>query len=66
MNKLQIMLRLANAYHTLPAEDDNINYSAKQFIDDRFNYFRRSLRIEDLKPQPKHTEGLNPNGPRYL
>ena len=65
MNKLKIMSKLASVYHTLPTENDNDDHSAKMHVEDRFNYFRRSLRIADLKPQPS-TEGLNPKGPTFF
>ena len=73
MNKLTALSKLASAYHdqyaqisqhissTIAAKD------ALEILEFRFQYIRRSLRIEDLKPQPKQTaEGLNPAGPKFF
>jgi hypothetical protein len=64
MNKLTALSKLSSAYHYLfptGAEQDALNV-----LSDKFHYVRRSLHIEDLAPQPKSTEGLNPSGPKYL
>jgi hypothetical protein len=54
MNKLSALSKLASAYHTLGV-DSLYNVQAKIILSENFGYIRRSLRIEDLKPQPKST-----------
>jgi hypothetical protein len=64
MNKLTALSKLASAYHYLfptGAEQEALNV-----LSDKFGYIRRSLSIEDLKTQPKCTEGLNPAGPKFF
>ena len=65
MNKLTALSKLASAYHAL-GFDSLSNMQAKVILSDSFGYIRRSLRIEDLAPQPKSTEGLNPAGPKFF
>ena len=66
MNKLTALSKLAGAYHSL-LFDSLPNAQAKIILDDTFGYVRRSLRIEDLKPEPKQpAEGLNPAGPKFF
>lgn len=69
MDKLTALSKLASAYHYL------VNYAPVSSIGDSnalweiqsaFGYVRRSLYIEDLKPQPKCTEGLNGRGTTWL
>lgn len=65
MNKLTALSKLASAYHHLVG----VTVGEAQVADimyDKFHYIRRSLTIEDLKPQPKSTEGLNPKGPTHF
>lgn len=76
MNKLSALSKLANAYyHIVPQAypmlpgtmEDRSNFATTQLLYDKFNYVRRSLRIEDLAPQPKQpAEGLNPVGPKFF
>ena len=70
MNKLTALSKLANAYHHLmglPKEKwFTSDYAAADTLADKFGYIRRSMSIEDLKPQPKCTEGLNPAGPKFF
>ena len=65
MNKLTALSKLANAFHNLN-DTGRSGSDAQKTIEEMFGYIRRSLRIEDLAPQPKSTEGLNPSGPKYL
>jgi len=64
MNKLTALSKLAGAYHHLNSVDpldqalDTLYYN--------FNYIRRSLNLDDLKPLPKDTEGFNPKGPVHF
>ena len=71
MNKLTALSKLASAWLYLVkfgSETDGLTDlpDALVILDDNFGYIRRSLRIEDLKPQPKSTEGLNPAGPKFF
>jgi hypothetical protein len=70
MNKLTALSKLAGAYHHLDlsdiAIDEVIDEEAFTILASKFGYIRRSLRIEDLKPAPKDTEGLNPKGPVHF
>jgi hypothetical protein len=64
MNKLTALSKLANAYWYVR---DTYGYAeTAQLLDYKFGCIRRSLSIEDLKPQPKNAEGMNPSGPKYL
>ena len=62
MNKLTALSKLANAYWHIAGEPTE----ATEILVSNFHYIRRSLRIEDLKPQPKSAEGLNPAGPKFF
>lgn len=69
MNKLTALSKLASAYwdiYNRTSLMDEATADAMLLIEDNFGYIRRSLRIEDLKPQPKNTEGLNPAGPKFF
>jgi hypothetical protein len=57
MNKLNALSKLANAYHYVLAGNGDGETAA--VLEDKFGYIRRSLRIEDLAPQAKCTEGFN-------
>ncbi len=64
MNKLTALSKLANAYHYLfptfaPQEALNV-------LSDKFHYVRRSMILDDLRPQPKQEEGLNGRMPVYF
>lgn len=64
MNKLTALSKLANAWHYLLEQDtvdDSLDLVGKQF-----HYIRRSLRLADLKPQAKSTEGFNGKGPTHF
>jgi hypothetical protein len=64
MNKLTALSKLASAwYYLLDQEtvDDSLDLIGKNF-----HYIRRSLRLIDLKPQPKCTEGFNGKGPTHF
>jgi hypothetical protein len=61
LNKLDALRILGNAYHYLGSDSD-----AGEVLNDCFGYIRRSLRLPDLKPQPRNTEGLNGRGPHYF
>ena len=67
MDKLTALSKLASAYNYLinyaPDLRDN---NALWIIHGAFGHVRRSLYIEDLKPQPKCTEGLNGRGTTWL
>jgi hypothetical protein len=63
MNKLTALSKLANAYWH---QGGPAGSSATSMLEEKFGYIRRSMTLEDLKPQPKSTEGLNPAGPKYL
>jgi hypothetical protein len=62
LTKLDALRILSNAYWYVA---DIHNYR-DGILYDRFNYLRRSINMEDLKPVPKCAEGFNPKGPRYL
>ena len=62
MNKLTALSKLANAYWHIAGEPTE----ATEILVSNFHYIRRSLRIEDLKPEPKCTEGYNPKGPTHF
>ena len=64
MTKLIALSKLANAYHYIG--EGNGDGETAALIEDLFGRIRRSLRIEDLKPQPKCTEGFNPKGPTHF
>jgi len=68
MNKLTALSKLSNAYWELrksvPISEDVCE--AMMVLEDMFGRIRRSLRIEDLKPQPKCAEGFNPKGPVHF
>ena len=66
MNKLTALSKLAGAYHYLDLSDKAIDEEAFTILASKFGYTRRSLSIEDLKPLPKDTEGLNPKGPVHF
>lgn len=71
MNKLTALSKLANAWLYLVkfgSENDGLTAlpDALVILNDKFGYIRRSMAIEDLAPQPKDAEGLNPAGPKYL
>ena len=65
MNKLTALSKLANAYHYL-AENPGTSVHTIVVIYDAFHRIRRSLRIGDLIPQPKCSEGYNPKGPAHF
>jgi hypothetical protein len=65
MNKLTALSKLASAYHDQFAQPTDTQ-DTLDVLNDKFGYIRRSLSIEDLKPQPKCTEGLNPAGPKFF
>jgi hypothetical protein len=60
LTKLDALRILSNAYHHIPLQQGTST------LEDVFHKVRRSLRMEDLRPQPKSTEGLNPKGPTWL
>lgn len=65
MNKLTALSKLASAYHYIAERSPNGETVA--IIAEKFGYIRRSLRLEDLMPQPRQTaEGLNPAGPKFF
>ena len=64
MNKLTALSKLASAWHYL-MEQDAIDESL-DLIGKHFHYIRRSLRLADLKPLPKDTEGYNGRGPSHF
>ena len=70
MNKLSALSKLANAYHHfVTGETQEIgsgDIQAATILAEKFGYVRRSLTIEDLKPQPKCIEGFNPKGPTHF
>jgi hypothetical protein len=71
MNKLTALSKLANAYHYLNDSMERMadyghDIEAQHTLFDKFGYIRRSLSIDDLKPQPKSAEGLNPAGPKFF
>lgn len=70
MNKLSALSKLASAYHHLKAlpEDQWLtsDFDAMVMLVTKFGYIRRSLRVEDLKPQPRCTEGYSPRGPQHF
>ena len=57
LSKLTALSKLANAYHYIEKER-GFEYATLLELEHVFNWVRRSLRIEDLKPV-KDTEGLN-------
>jgi hypothetical protein len=65
MNKLTALSKLASAYHYVTAQPV-VDQEAAATLMDTFGYIRRSLRISDMQPQPKCTEGLNPAGPKFF
>ena len=64
MTKLDAMKMLANAYHYLFLSD--APQEALNILSDKFHYVRRSTLLDDLRPQPLCTEGLNGKGPTWL
>jgi len=66
MNKLNALSKLAGAYHYLDLSDKAVDEEAFTILASKFGYTRRSLRIEDLKPAPKDTEGFNPKMPVHF
>jgi hypothetical protein len=68
MNKLTGLSKLSNAYWELrksvPISEDVCE--AMMVLEDMFGRIRRSLRIEDLKPQPRDVEGLNGRMPVHF
>ncbi len=68
MNKLTALSKLAGAYHYLYTRDSaDSEIPARVELDVRFGQIRRSLSIEDLKPQPKHiAEGYNGRMPTHF
>ena len=67
MNRLSALSKLANAYHYLLSIPIDVGDAiAVTELADKFGYIRRSLRIGDLKPQSKSTEGMNPKGPTFF
>jgi hypothetical protein len=65
MTKLTALSKLANAYHYIVPNNLG-NLDAQTVINDKFHYIRRSLHIQDLKPQPRCAEGMNGKGPTWL
>jgi hypothetical protein len=70
MNKLSALSKLANAYHHfVTGETQEIgsgDIQAATILAEKFGYVRRSLTIEDLKPQPKCIEGFNGKMPTHF
>lgn len=70
MNKLTALKQLSNAYQYLMDLSKQkwlvTDFEATTILEDKFNQVRRSLRLGDLKPQPKCTEGYNPKGPTFF
>lgn len=64
MTKLDAMKMLANAYHYLFLSD--APQEALNILSDKFHYVRRSTLLDDLRPKPLCTEGLNGKGPTWL
>ena len=64
MTKLDAMKMLANAYHYLFLID--APQEALNILSDKFHYVRRSTLLDDLRPKPLCTEGLNGKGPTWL
>ena len=64
MTKLDAMKMLANAYHYLFLSD--APQEALNILSDKFLYVRRSTLLDDLRPKPLCTEGLNGKGPTWL
>ena len=64
MTKLDAMKMLANAYHYLFLSD--APQEALNILSDKFHYVRRSTLLDDLRPKPLCTEGLNGRGPTWL
>lgn len=62
LTKLDALRILSRAHWHMRDFDED----AAALLDWRFHAVRRSLCIEDLKPQPRCTEGLNPSGPLYF
>jgi len=65
MNRLTALSKLANAYHDQLAQHGCMS-EAVAILEEKFGYIRRSLTLQDLKPQPKNAEGLNPVGPKFF
>ena len=73
MNKLTALSKLASAYHTLvdsaPVSTTGASAGDSEALTEllqKFNWIRRSLRIDDQKPQPKSVEGINGKGPTFF
>lgn len=64
MTKLDAMKTLADAYHHLFPSD--APQEALNILSDKFHYIRRSTLLDDLRPKPLCTEGLNGKGPTWL
>jgi len=65
MNKLTALSKLAGAYYYL-FPDLSVSQEALDLLSRNFHYIRRSMLLDDLRPQPKDAEGLNPKGPVHF